>query len=89
MNEIMNIKIYLDLMHKCYHDIMEDIVDIDFVDIVKTAKKIKVNPNVIYKERCNESWAYHYNKFEKSIEAIFGDEVPEHLQPPNQCNAEA
>lgn len=89
MNEIMNIRIYLDLMHKCYHDIMEEVVEIDFNKVLSTSKKAKLNPNLLYKEKCNEIWAKHYDKFEKAVETIFGDDVPEQFNPPHKCNAEA
>jgi len=89
MNEIMNIKIYLDLMHKCYHDIMEEVVEIDLWEVYETSHKAELNPNVYYKEKCNEVWTKHYEKFEKAVETIFGDDVPEQFNPPNKSNAEA
>jgi len=79
MNEIVNIKIYLDLMHKCYHDIMEDIIKIDIKNINEYD----------FKDKCNFIWIDHYEKFQKNVEAVFDDNVFEEYQQDSPFNAEA
>lgn len=89
MKNPMEVKMYLDLMHKCYHDIMEDVVKIDFEELFKASKKAKLNPNLLYKEKCNDIWIKHYERFEKNVETIFGDDILQEDRPKFPVDAEA